>query len=100
MLHTNTCMILGAGASKDVKLPLGMELLGTIHAMAERDSENRSYSRELNPEGLLWLMRRGQNQDWGALNEAVRIICRGALHCASIDDFLNIHQGNQTLVTL
>lgn len=62
MLSAKTCLILGAGASCEVGLPLGTELLGEIRVRAERDVSNRDIFSPA-PGGLLSLVSRTNDRD-------------------------------------
>jgi len=100
MLHTDTCLILGAGASKDLGMPLGSELVSEIRNRAEADVR-RHDPWNYAPTGLLRLMPKPLNEKQAqALGQAVQTLHEGALQFSSIDDFLEYHGRDDAVVSL
>jgi hypothetical protein len=91
MFKRRTLFVVGAGASKELKMPVGAELAKSIHSKI-------NIKPDPNPSGLdmalvqeLLIAYQKQQKEWIA---ACRLIHNGILLTHSIDEFLEIHQDN------
>lgn len=87
MIKNKTVIVVGAGASKDLGLPLGTELKSKISTYLRNGSE----LREVFPV----LVKPGENT--GELQKAASFISKNVERAASIDNFLDNHSGSEEI---
>lgn len=101
MFKRPTVIVVGAGASNDLKFPLGDELryqLSAIFKQVKSDSWNLT-----GPTALLEAIRADAAQTGTNLNDylvAARTISSHVLYARSIDEFVDHYQDNRALVLL
>ncbi len=101
MFKRQTLFVVGAGGSQEVSFPVGTQLARTIGKKLQTHvdhNERTAYFADL--ELFKELRRHRQGLDISEYVKAASIISDGIRLANSIDDFLNIHGGNKTLIEL
>ncbi|SUB02551.1 Uncharacterised protein [Pannonibacter phragmitetus] len=91
MFEQKTVFVIGAGASREVGMPLGEELKGKISEFLRWD---RSYSGGFREMCERYVSQPNQYRD------AALSITRGLPHAISIDNFLHTHAENEEIKTV
>jgi hypothetical protein len=94
MFKRHTLFVVGAGASKELNMPVGTELAKAIHTklnLKPREGGARPSGADMAFVEELFREYQKQGKDWVA---ASRLIHNGILLTHSIDEFLEIHQEN------
>src|SRR5687767_9871911 len=97
MLPSKTVFVVGAGASKEVGLPIGSELKKTIADKLSFSFDD--FGRDLK-RGDLAVFRMLLNSYGNRINECVdagRLISKGIVLSSSIDDFIDAHQHDEQI---
>jgi hypothetical protein len=98
MFRSKTVFVLGAGASKEFGLPLGAELAGSIASMM--DFQHDTLGGLTGGDQSLFRAVARKDGDQQRTYNAARRIAQGLALRKSIDDFLDIHQGQGTVSLL
>lgn len=99
MLSRKTVFILGAGASKEVGLPIGSELIMLIADKLNIEFDGFSQQiRRGDHAVILQALRKKYPQEISKYHKACRQIGKGVILSKSIDDFLNNHQHDEAIV--
>src|SRR5260370_33577570 len=93
MFNRRTLFILGAGASKEVKLPLGSELVDIIYGKLNLMRAQTHGDKRL-LETLTWYAPNGKIDPYVS---AAQKIADGLPLLHSIDDYLEIHQDDELI---
>lgn len=88
-------IVLGAGAGHDYRMPLGAELQSTIHASTRVDDDVFEPALQNRAQQIL---RKLPRNEWNALIDAFRTIHRGIFLRRSIDDLLDLHRQDASVV--
>jgi hypothetical protein len=98
MFKRRTLFVLGAGASKEVGLPVGIELAKIISEKLDIRFERGDQSVGNGDLALFNQVQRAFPSDMGSYLRAAHLIRDGILLSPSIDSFLDLHQDKQTVV--
>lgn len=102
MFNGKTVIVLGAGASKEVGLPVGYELKNEIRSLLDMKFD---HERQLNGDTAIWAAILQQMRDDDAYNDkesvkysnACRIISNGLPQSESIDYFIHSHREDEKI---
>ncbi|MGB0219183.1 MAG: hypothetical protein ACPGJF_07620 [Sinimarinibacterium flocculans] len=102
MAQENTTLIIGAGSSKEFNLPVGDELKSDIAGLLDiqMDSHNRIHGGDKLIKDALRVHSSRRDPGGGSYKQhllAARWIVRAMPQAASIDQFIDAHQGNSAL---
>jgi hypothetical protein len=99
MFNRHTLFIVGAGASKELNMPIGAGLAKAIH---NKTSVKLDLGRITAAGDMAFAqeLARASRQGPGDFFAAARLIHNGILLTHSIDEFLEIHQDDQLVVTI
>lgn len=87
--------VIGAGAGHDYRMPLGAELQSSIHASTRVEDNTFEPTLQTRAQQIL---RNLPRNEWNPLIDAFRIIHRGIFLRRSIDDLLDLHREDQSVV--
>jgi hypothetical protein len=94
MFKKRTLFVVGAGASHEFGLPIGVKLADAIARMLDFKRDNSGFDNYSGGDGLLLEQMRRVAKGDQAYFPAARVIADGVRLSYSIDDFLDIHQKN------
>lgn len=96
MFTPKTVFIVGAGASREVGLPIGDTLRDRIVDLTSYDRTRGFYNRDF--DNAAHQLCNGNQSLWQHLYPALDQLRLGLPNVASIDTYLDIHRGNKTMI--
>jgi hypothetical protein len=103
MIENKTVFVVGAGASKEIKFPVGPELT-TLIGNRLRVSDDALGGAKIGDPGirnaLLCSTKTSDGQDMNAYVVAAKMMRQAMPLAPSIDSFLHIHQNNEHFITI
>lgn len=101
MIKSQTVFIVGAGASKEVKLPIGKELTLKIANLLQTEKrEGRTYLSNSKFNEIIREISRNSGESNSCYYQAAQSISQGMILTNSIDEFLNTHQNNKNIAAV
>jgi hypothetical protein len=98
MLKSKTVFVLGAGASKEVNLPIGSELRKIIAKRLEFKFDTFDHLQGSGDRKLFEMLNSKYRKEINTYLNACRLIRDGIIHADSIDDFIDDHKNNEYVV--
>jgi hypothetical protein len=99
LFKENTVFVVGAGASAEYGLPVGVELANTIASLMQFEFDFGTLQQGDNL--ILNVLKHKFNNDNGVINEhieAARRISEGITHTDSIDQYLDMHGNDEKVI--
>jgi hypothetical protein len=100
MFKSKTLFIVGAGASKEVNIPIGAELAQKIARLAHFEIEYGHFQKGDRRFFSCLLKAFGNNSNLNEYLPAARQISKGLCLANSIDDYINTHQNDKKISLL
>ncbi|MFN0262649.1 hypothetical protein ACKTEK_02110 [Tepidamorphus sp. 3E244] len=95
MIRERTLFVLGAGASAELDMPLGLDLIKLISETALAVHGNKKHSRHLSLFKNLSVSFNDDREELNCLKDAAHFIYKHIYLASSIDNFIEIHKDNE-----